>query len=447
MKGYPCILISGQYFHRNSGGGITLSNLFNGWDKNKIAVAASFISDPSFEICENYYQLGSLEYELRFPYNLKRNYNQYHSGSISRSELSTSKRISITENKSVFRKIYDGILFTSGLIHYRNKFRISDQFLDWIKELRPEIIYSQLSSLEEMRIVSRLQQELKLPVAIHIMDDWPNTINSRYFPKYIWGKILNRKLIRLFREAKVLLSISEPMSEEYSKRYGLNFIPFHNPIDTKMWMEHSRTDCIVNEKNIKVLYSGRIGTGISQSLVDVAEAIDSLNISGENIKLHIQTPTEEHEILNTLQNFKCVVFNPIVDYSQIPEIFSTADILLLANDFDARAIAFLKFSMPTKASEYMISGTPILVYSAEETAVAKFFSQNECGHCVSRKNKEDLTIGINTLIHDHNYRHKISRNAIRVALERFDADKVRSAYRDIFIAAVQDEISNGREQK
>jgi len=36
-----------------------LSNLFEGWDKNKIAAAASFITSPSFEICDNYYQLGS----------------------------------------------------------------------------------------------------------------------------------------------------------------------------------------------------------------------------------------------------------------------------------------------------------------------------------------------------------------------------------------------------
>jgi len=444
MKGYPCILISGHYFHRNSGGGITLSNLFEGWDKNKIAAAASFITSPSFEICDNYYQLGSLEYELRFPFNLKHSNCQYYSGRIIQSELSTSDRISISESKSLFRRIYDGILFTLGLIHYRNKFRVNDKFLEWIRELRPEIIYSQLSSLEEMRTVARLQKELKLPVAIHIMDDWPSTISEKYFPKMIWRRVINKELKHLFNNAKVLLSISESMSEEYFKRYGLNFIPFHNPIDTKIWMAHSRTDSVVNESDVKVLYSGRIGIGISQSLVDVAETIDSMNIKGSNITLCIQTPTEEHEILKTLKNFKCIVINPIVEYSKIPEIFSRADILLLANDFDERAIAFLKFSMPTKASEYMISGTPIMVYSAQETAVTKFFSQYECGHCVSRKNKKELTDSINTLIHDQEYRNKISRNAIRVALERFDAEKVRSEFRNIFIDATQDGISSDR---
>jgi hypothetical protein len=34
----PKVLIIGQPFNNDTGGGITLSNLFSGWDKDKIAV-------------------------------------------------------------------------------------------------------------------------------------------------------------------------------------------------------------------------------------------------------------------------------------------------------------------------------------------------------------------------------------------------------------------------
>jgi len=349
--------------------------------------------------------------------------------------LSTSNQINKDGTKSTFRKIYDGILFTSGLIHYRSKFRISDKFLEWLKEAKPEIIYSQLSSLEEMRIVTRLQQELQLPVAIHIMDDWPSTISNTYFPKYVWGKILNKKLISLFKEAKVLLSISEAMSEEYLKRYGLKFIPFHNPINTNIWTIYSKKSFSLNGDNVRILYSGRIGTGISHSLLDVAEAIDSLNNEGNKISLHIQTATQQYEIFDTLRNFKCVVINPVAEYSQIPAIFSSADILLLANDFDKKAVTFLKYSMPTKASEYMISGTPILIYSAEDTAVTKFFSENKCGHCVTHKNRDELRNAILTLIKNQDYRQQLSENAVNLAKEKFDDEKVRAEFRRVLLTA------------
>ena len=37
----PKVLIIGQPFNNDTGGGITLTNLFNGWDRDKLAVACS----------------------------------------------------------------------------------------------------------------------------------------------------------------------------------------------------------------------------------------------------------------------------------------------------------------------------------------------------------------------------------------------------------------------
>ena len=87
--------------------------------------------------------------------------------------------------------------------------------------------------------------------------------------------------------------------------------------------------------------------------------------------------------------------------------------------------------MPTKASEYMISGTPILVYSHSETAVSRFFNSNECGCCVSEHDQEKLIDAITLLLTNQKYRNRISKNAVRLAAELFDADKVRTKFRDL----------------
>ena len=67
----PRVLIIGQTFNKKSGGGITQSNLFSGWDKDKIAVTctAHLLQDSETEICDNYYQLGNLENKWIFPFN------------------------------------------------------------------------------------------------------------------------------------------------------------------------------------------------------------------------------------------------------------------------------------------------------------------------------------------------------------------------------------------
>ena len=84
--------------------------------------------------------------------------------------------------------------------------------------------------------------------------------------------------------------------------------------------------------------------------------------------------------------------------------------------------------MPTKASEYMISGTPILSYSPKETALSKFFLENECAYCVSEKDPHALEIAIKYLISNSALRMNLSHNAIAVAIDKFDAIKVRSEF-------------------
>ena len=76
----PRVLIFGQPFNRRYGGGITLSNLFSGWEKDKIAVVAGghTMYSVTTDICNNYYQLGKNEVRWIFPFNLIQ--RQFRSG-------------------------------------------------------------------------------------------------------------------------------------------------------------------------------------------------------------------------------------------------------------------------------------------------------------------------------------------------------------------------------
>ena len=78
----PKVLVIGQSFNKTSGGGITQSNLFAGWDKDKIAVAciAHLLRNSDNRVCENYYQLGKLEHRWTFPFSLIQ--KKYPSGRI-----------------------------------------------------------------------------------------------------------------------------------------------------------------------------------------------------------------------------------------------------------------------------------------------------------------------------------------------------------------------------
>jgi glycosyltransferase involved in cell wall biosynthesis len=430
---FPKVLIFGQPFNYQSGGGITLSNLFKGWPKDKIAVLTSGheMDTATTDICEIYYQLGKNEYEWIFPFNLvQRNY-------ISGLKIINENTLPVADHNhpSIRSVVMNRFFFPAmrwlGLMHCISKISLSDKLKQWLTEFNPEVLYYQVSSRETINYAYILAKHLNIPSVIHIMDDWPSTISNKGFFKNYWKRKIDKEFNYLLAITTKYLSISEAMSEEYLKRYNKEFIVFHNPIEIDSWLPYCKTDLNVDLNKVSVLYSGRIGFGITDSLYEVAEAIEKLTLDGTNIKFHIQTPSNDNEILNRLKKNKSVKINPFAEYSQLPRIFSQADILIIPIDFDEYGSNYLKFSIPTKLSEYMISGTPILAYSPVESAVYKFLEKNECGYCVSHSESDGIMKALKYLINNKSYRETISHNSIEIAKTKFDAEKVRSQFREL----------------
>lgn len=431
----PRVLIFGQPFNNRNGGGITLSNLFKEWDRDKLAVAATghVMKHVTTDVCEKYYQLGYDEYRWRFPFNLFQ--KKFQSGVI---RFVQKQDISTTTGKRGVRYFFVNSLFYPllewlGLFHNAASLSLSPRFKSWLEEFRPQLLYFQVSSLDTIQFAGELKKYLGTPSVIHMMDDWPSTISNKGPFKKIWKERIDNEFKELLHSTNLFLSISDSMSIEYKRRYDKVFIPFHNPIDIKVWGKETKTSYELRGSPVNVLYSGRIGTGIKKSLFEIATAIEELNMEGLAIRFHIQSPGSELGIIRSLLGFKSIVMNSIAEYSSLPEIYSGADILVIANDFDYNGLSFLRYSMPTKASEYMISGTPVLVYSPSETAVSEFFEDNGCGACVTEQNKEALKQAFRHLINDKDYRAILGGNAVKVASELFDGEKKRREFRQLLI--------------
>jgi glycosyltransferase involved in cell wall biosynthesis len=432
---YPRVLIFGQPFNNYSGGGITLTNLFKGWPKDKIAVAymGHGLYNVTTDVCDTYYQLGKEEHKWSFPLNLfQKSFPSGLKSIVIATKPGSNRKKTGIRDKFINRFFYPALKWL-GIFHQVSKIIISESLKNWLSEFNPHLLYVQVSSRETLLFAMQLIDFLKIPAVNHVMDDWPSTFNNKGLLGDFWHKKIDAELRQFNDKIDLHLSISEAMSDEYFKRYNKEFIPFHNPVESEKWFAHVRKDYSLDKENITILYSGRIGIGISESLMDIASAIDSISDEVVKIKLHIQTFTKDPIILNKLQKFNCVVINSFVVYEQLPKIFSEADILLLANDFSLKGLTYLKLSMPTKASEYMISGTPVLLYAPRETAISKFFIQNDCGCCVTERSSIEIINALKLLINDENYRKKISQNAMSVAAEKFDQKKVSTEFQRLLM--------------
>ena len=440
---YPKVLIIGQQFDKRSGGGITLTNLFYGWDINKIAVAASEINNPDFSVCNRFYCIGTSEIERDFPFNLKLSVKEPDSCIVECSDHQQQPNFTTKPQENRLILLKDSLLYLTGQIHRRRKLVISKELLNWINEFSPDIIYSQLSTFELIRFVDKLHSELKKPLVFHMMDDWPTIITAEQkgIFKLYWTHRIDNALKRLLSKANVLLSISESMSEAYFSRYNLTFIPFHNPIIKEDWLLYSKNEWNINSV-FKLVYTGRIGTATNKSILFISKTIDKINQSGLRIKLDIYSSNYSSQMAAKFHVFKGVEVKQAVPHNSIPSLLYNYDLLLLPLDFDKVGIDFARYSMPTKASEYMISGTPTLVFADMQTALAKHAIKYKWAYVVSENSTDQLETALNKLATDKDLRTELVYNAKEFAIKHYDSKIVREEFKNSLQNAHYHMISN-----
>jgi glycosyltransferase involved in cell wall biosynthesis len=223
------------------------------------------------------------------------------------------------------------------------------------------------------------------------------------------------------------MSICDAMSEEYKLRYKREFIPFHNPIEVNKWLPFTKKDWSVRNK-FTILYAGRIGLGMKQSIKDIARVVTTLSLVYYDIIFEIQTRdiSELKGLVKFSDNVRRV--DPIA-YEELPKKFSSVDLLLLPIDFDIDSINFLRFSFPTKITEYMISGTPILLYAPAETATTEYAIKDKWAFTVTERNDKLLYDAIERIYSDPDLRRDLGERARDIAVSREDADLVRDNFR------------------
>jgi glycosyltransferase involved in cell wall biosynthesis len=429
----PKVLIIGQPFNNNTGGGITISNLFKGWDRDKIAVTCSaylLLDNIDTEVCNTYYQLGIKEHKWKFPFNFLQ--RKYISGLI-KFDQKRIQDLRIVKSKlrvKIIMNFLNPVLEYFGLYHYIMKTELSEDICKWLKEFNPDVIYAQTATRDGILFCQSVYSYLKKPLIFHMMDDWPSTISSTGLFKNYWHRKIDSEFRVLLNKASVLMSISNEMAREYKIRYKRDFITFHNTIDLKFWKQNQRSDYELSE-NPTVLYAGRIGLGIESSLELIVKAIEQVN---KEFKIAIKFILQTQESPSWISNYENVVHNDFVSYNDLPKVFSEADFLLLPYDFTPKSIKYIRYSMPTKAPEYMVSGTPIIIFAPEVTALVQYAKKDEWAKVITENKISEIAESIKQLIESKQLRQKIGQNAIKTAEKNHSSIEVKNQFKEVIIS-------------
>ncbi|NEQ53118.1 MAG: glycosyltransferase family 4 protein [Leptolyngbya sp. SIO3F4] len=354
MDRYPRVLvISTVSFNLEAGGGVTMTNLFRGWPINDIAQIYSHgVNNKDKSVCRTYYHIPAI-----------------HRG------------LALMEGQPLFRNDALGKSLRRYKAH--RLLNLEQQFQECIafaRNFKPDVAYVRPMDKPSSYwwLCHDLCKLLNIPYVTHIMDDWP----ARYtddaksggadgVPPGIRGRIksarMNRSLRKLFGGASANIAISPEMAAGFYERYGHRFVPFHNSVDTPRWESLSKPKPSGQagiERPFVIRYIGAVVPDKELlSLQEIAKAVKSLNAKGRQVRLEIHCgPMWNSTVDEQLADDTNTVRGAFLSQDELPGALSSADLLVLPMNFDARSMRYVGYSLQTKGPEYMASGTPILVY-------------------------------------------------------------------------------------
>ncbi len=429
-------------FNTFTGGGVTFSNLFRGWPKDRLFTVHQDSLPLSTDVCANYYALGPSEIRLAGPLETVRRQLSRHAaqGPDHKDKSARAAAAQQSEQDSKLRSlVLQGARLVFGNAGLPMIARLSEPLVEWIGNARPDVLYTILGSAEMMELTELIRRRFALPTVIHIMDDW----RSERARGGLLSPLMRRRLVALFDEAARTatghLAICDAMADAYGKDYGVTFETVQNVLDSDAWLRHARVDAAARTP-ARLLYAGSIYADVQlQSLMDVAAAVASLRGAGKSLSLDVMCPEfmiAPHRA--AIESHDGVRVVPQVARNQYFPTVCDADVLLLPVNFSSSAYRMVRYSMPTKVPEYLVSGVPVFLYGPEGVAQVSYALREGWGHAVTRRDPQDLQRELLRVVEDDGLRKAMVGRARRTAAERHDATAVRGKFREALIRAASE---------
>jgi len=419
------LFITPHAFNKVTGTGITFTNLFRDWPKDRIATVHDDDLAVTTDVCDTYYRLGGDE--IRKFGGALTNRPRMHAGPTSVSGKSTPMILQTIKK----------IVFGDGL---PQRGALSPRLEAWIKDFRPDVIYTILGGNGLMDVVEAVHRRFGAPLVVHIMDDWM----AGAFRGGLLGPMQRRRMFRslrrIIKKSSLRLGICDAMCEAYSERYGVPFRTFQNVVDTRTVARYT-TDPAVSGDPVRIVYAGSVFSYAQrQSLIDCCQAIEQLANEGVSVQLDIHCPRphiagEEHLFA---VGPAISLHGPLTDNADFFSTICAADILLIPVNFDQKSTAFIRYSMPTRVPAYLASGTPILVYGPSDVAQVKYADDAGWGLVLKSQSINLLKEAIMRLIEDRPLRIRISDSARSTASAHHDMKLINEKFKTSLAALLAD---------
>jgi len=249
-----------------------------------------------------------------------------------------------------------------------------------------------------------------IPLLLWVHDDWVaitrrNSIVLKYIARSVFGFAV--------RSASHVYAVSEPMGRWLQSEFDVDAtiqLPAGElPRDASPSISDGRPSvsgviriafagtCVAADETLKVL--ARV-TRTNSGLPD-----------GRRLELHLYMPRPAED---PVWEHERIIFHPWMSQPALKAELRAADILFLPYNFSEAEGFVPARSFPTKASDYMCSGKPMLVMAPESSAIVRYARDNGFAEIVSQPREDLLLDAIWRIASDTRYGTSLAKKALEV---------------------------------
>jgi len=112
-------------------------------------------------------------------------------------------------------------------------------------------------------------------------------------------------------------------------------------------------------------------------------------------------------------------------------VLAEANVAFLSLSFEPKMRHVVETSPPSKISEYLAAGLPILAHAPASATVARYCREYGCGLVVDEPDDVALRDALIQLRGDFALRRKLSAKALEAARENHDASRIAPAFLEL----------------
>lgn len=248
---------------------------------------------------------------------------------------------------------------------------------------------------------------LRLPFYAWLVDDW--LLQSVLDPGHRLAEALEARIVR---DARRIMIPCPTLGEELFRRHGVQ----------PVWVPNPRYEgpMAPPDGRHRFVFSGQVYAAHLDAVRNVLAALDRLD--RPDVRLDVFSGYVTPGGLAGPR----VVVHPHRPFDQIARVHADADVLLLALAFDSPYPELIRTSCPTKLSDYLHSGRPILVHAPEDSFPARFCREQGFGLVVDRPDPAAVAEALQRLLDDPDLAERLGRRA-RECADLFAPDRSRRA--------------------